>query len=222
MFQASPHGLMAPAGTPVATPADLRGGSMGVHVGGLKVMDLVKGTNGIDDVAVVEIPHADKFARAASGEFHAVQCHVIDEPIGVQAAEGAAPEVMRLSDHGLISTAQTIVAHDATLADTPDMVRAVLAAIFAGWEAAPADKPAAAATVVDRFVPEGSPDRDVAHQTKTLDLLEPPVLGGAGDRIGAIDPARWAEAARLMADHGIAPALPDLGVSLATGFWPAA
>ncbi|MEL6585067.1 MAG: ABC transporter substrate-binding protein [Pseudomonadota bacterium] len=74
MFQASPYGLMAPAGTALTSLDDLRGKRVGVHVDGVKVLDLVKGVNGIDDIEVVEIPYADKFERAASGEFYAVQC----------------------------------------------------------------------------------------------------------------------------------------------------
>lgn len=221
MFQASPYGLMAPAGTPLASLADLSGRRVGVHVDGVKVMALVQGVNGVDDIEVAEIPYADKFDRAASGEFHAVQCYVIDEPIGVAARVGAAPEVIKLSDHGFVSTAQTIVVHDDTLAADRGMVADVLAATFEGWARVLADKPAAAALVVERFVPEGSPYEDVAYQTRTLELLEPYVVPAGDGPIGAIDPEQWRAAARLMAEYGIVDALPDLDATLDTGLWPA-
>jgi NitT/TauT family transport system substrate-binding protein len=217
MFQASPYGLMAPVGSDLSALDALRGQAVGVHVDGVKVMALVKGVNGIDDIGVVEIPYADKWDRAASGEFAAVQCYVIDEPIGVAAATGAEPVVMRLSDHGLKSTAQTIVVSDATLAEQGDLVRGTLAAIFAGWERALADKPQAARIVVDAYVPEGSPYKDVAYQTRTLELLEPYVAGQGGP-LGVIDPETWTEAAQLMLDYGIVAALPDLPGTLATGY----
>jgi ABC-type nitrate/sulfonate/bicarbonate transport system substrate-binding protein len=71
MFQFSPYGLMAP-------PADqhflelnsleaLLGYEVGVHVDGLKVMDLVKGVNNVTDILVTEIPYADKWNRTSSG-----------------------------------------------------------------------------------------------------------------------------------------------------------
>lgn len=221
MFQASPYGLMAPAGAALTGLEDLRGKRVGVHVDGLKVMALVKGVSGIDDIAVEEIGYADKFDRAVSGEFAAVQCYVIDEPIGVAARHGAEPVVLKLSDVGFVSTAQTIVASEAMISDQPERIRDFLAATFAGWDRALADKPAAAKTVVDRFVPEGSPYKDVAYQTRTLELLEPYVRG-AGGPLGQIDPERWAEGAALMQRYGIVGGLPDLERSLAQGLWPAA
>jgi ABC-type nitrate/sulfonate/bicarbonate transport system substrate-binding protein len=218
MFQASPYGLMTRADAPLTSLQDLRGKRVGVHVDGVKVMALVKGVNGFDDIEVVEIPYADKFDRVLSGEFAAVQCYVIDEPIGVAARYGAAPSVLKLSDYGFVSTAQTIVASDRLLADRPEAVRAFLTATFAGWQAALADKEAAARIIVDSFVAEGSPYKDVAYQTETLRLLEPYVLG-SGVAIGVIDPEAWAAAARLMAEYGIVEALPDLDASLAEGFY---
>ena len=213
MFQASPYGLMAPAGSGLTDLDALRGGTVGVHVDGLKVMDLVKGVNGIADIEVVEIPYAEKFERTTSGEMAAVQCYVIDEPIGVEASQGAAPEVLELSDYGLLSTAQTIMAPAALLDRDPAMVDAFLEATFEGWRRVLADKPAAAARVVAEFVPDGSPYKDVLYQTRTLELLDPYVTGTGGP-IGVIDPARWTAAAALMAEYGILTDLPDLGTTL--------
>lgn len=223
MFQASPYGLMAPADRPLSSLDDLLGERVGVHVDGVKVMALVKGVNGLADDAfgVVEIPYADKFERAASGDLRAVQCYVIDEPIGVEAATGARPSVMKLSDHGFVSTAQTIFASEAVLAEKPEAVTAFLAATFEGWRRALADKEAAAEVTVERFVPEGSVYKDVPYQVEVLRLLEPYVTGeGAVETIGLIDPDRWALAARQMAEYGIVDALPDLEASLAPGFYP--
>jgi ABC-type nitrate/sulfonate/bicarbonate transport system substrate-binding protein len=165
----------------------------------------------------VEIDYANKFDRAVSGEFAAVQCYVIDEPIGVAARTGAEPEVLKLSDYGFISTAQTIVVSEATLAERPDLVKGVLAATFDGWTRALADKPGTAAVIVDRYVEEGSAYKDVAYQTRTLELLEPYVTGMGP--MGVIDPVKWREASELMAAYGIVAALPDLEASLAPGFF---
>lgn len=217
MFHASPYGLMTVPEVALASLTDLVGKRVGVHVDGIKVMKLVKGVNGITDIDVVEIPYADKFDRVVSGEFAAVQCYVIDEPIGVAAKYGFEPKVLRLSEHGLLSTAQTIVASERVLAEKPEAVRAFLAATFEGWARALKDKPRAAALVVERFVPEGSPYKDVAYQTRTLELLEPYVRGQGGP-LGVIDAKVWAEAARLMLEYGILEVLPDLSSSLALDF----
>lgn len=216
MFHASPYGLMTVPQVPLKRLSDLAGKRVGVHLDGIKVMELVKGVNGIDTIEVVEIAYARKFDRVLSGELAAVQCYVIDEPIGVARQYGYEPEVMKLSDHGFVSTAQTIVASDRLLAEKPDLVRAFLRATFAGWERALADKPRTAALVVERFVPEGSPYKDVPYQQRTLELLEPYVRG-AGGPLGVIDAAAWTQAAQLMLRYGIVTALPDLDRSLAPG-----
>ncbi|MGY2801718.1 ABC transporter substrate-binding protein [Thermostichus sp. MS-CIW-25] len=216
MFKASPYGLMTTPNQSLSSLADLRGKRVGVHLDGLKIMALVKGVNGIEDIEVVEIPYSNKYERVLSGEFAAVQCYVIDEPIGVAKQFGVEPKVLKLSDHGLLSTAQTIVASEATLADKPELVRAAMAATFEGWKRALADKPKTAAMIVERFVPEGSPYKDVAYQTRTLELLEPYVT--AGGRLGEIDPTVWKKAAELMMEYGILESLPDLTSTLAPGF----
>jgi ABC-type nitrate/sulfonate/bicarbonate transport system substrate-binding protein len=218
MFQASPYGLMAPPGSDLSSLMVLKGMEVGVHVDGVKVMALVKGVNAIDDINVTEIGYADKWQRAAAGEFAAVQCYVIDEPIGVATNFNVTPEVLRLSDFGLQSTAQTIVVSDDTLATKGDLVTGVLGALFAGWEEALADKAAAATIIVNEFVPEGSVYKDVAYQTRTLELLEPYVLVD-GRPIGVIDPDVWADAANLMLDYGIVSALPELNTTLAVEFF---
>lgn len=219
MFQASPYGLMTTPDRTLGSLQDLAGKRVGVHVDGVKVLALVSGVNKIPGIEVVEIPYGDKYERVRKGELHAVQCYVIDEPIGINAQYGAPPKVLKLSDYGFVSTAQTIVASEKLLADKPELVRAFLKATFDGWRATLADKPAAARLVVEQFVPAGSKYKDLAYQTETIQLLEPYVLGKGGlERIGVIDPEAWKSAARLMQEYGIVSTLPDLDRSLAQGF----
>ncbi|KAG7359692.1 NMT1/THI5 like domain containing protein [Nitzschia inconspicua] len=210
MFQFSPYGLMAPPDGAVELTSleALEGFSVGVHVDGIKVMELVKGVNGLADINVTEIPYADKWDRVVRGEMAAVQCYVIDEPIGVHTNYGVQPMVLRLSDHGLLSTAQTIVVSEETLESRGDLVTKVLGAIFQGWIVALADKPTAAAIIVNDYVPDDSVYKDIAYQTATLELLEPYVLV-EGRPIGVIDPEVWANAAELMLEYGIVNSLPD-------------
>jgi NitT/TauT family transport system substrate-binding protein len=84
MFQASPYALMLMPDRPARTLQDLIGQKVGVHADGIKVMELVKGINGIqpDQIEVVEIPYENKLERLISGELDALQCYAVDEPIG--------------------------------------------------------------------------------------------------------------------------------------------
>jgi hypothetical protein len=148
-----------------------------------------------------------------------IEGYVIDEPIGVKSNFGVSPTVLRLSEYGFISTAQTIVVSDETLATKGELVTRVLGAIFQGWVDTFADKPSAAQIVVENYVPEGSVYKDVAYQTETLELLEPYVLVEGRD-IGVIDSDIWKEAAELMLEYGIVDTLPtDLDSTLATEYY---
>ena len=225
MFQASPSGLMTHPENGIASLDDLRGKKVGMHIDGIRVMNLVKGVNGIadDEIAIIEIPYEGKFDRVLDGEFAAVQCYVVDEPIGVEAAFGVEPTVLRFSDYGFTSYAQVIIANDQLLATHPDAVRAFLAATFAGWSQALADIPAAAELVAGQYAADGSKYRDVAYQARSLELIGDYVrLNVGSDGIGVIDPATWTEASELMANYGIIDVSPSPKASLAAGFWPAA
>lgn len=216
MLQSSPYGLMTMPGVPLEDLTDLAGARVGVHVDGVKVMELIKGVNGLTDMEIVEIPYTSKFARVVSGEFAAVQCYVINEPMGVSAAYGVEPTVLKLSEFGFLSTAQTIVASERLLRDRPEAVRAFLAATFEGWAWALDNKPQSASIIVDQFVPVGSPYKDVVYQTRMLELIEPYVRG-AGSTLGVIDAALWHKASEQMHAYGIVQSLPDKSKSLAFG-----
>ena len=222
MFQASPYGLMTLPDTPMETLDDLKGKQVGVHDDGAKVMALVKSVNGYaqGDIELVEVPYDDKFGLVTRGEMTTVQCYVIDEPIGVAKTYGITPKIMHMRDHGFVSTAQTIVVHEKTLAEKPDAVRAFLSATFQGWDKVLADKPAAAEVVVDQFVPKGSIYKDVAYQTETLELLEDYVTGTDGTaEIGKIDAGRWATMAEQMVQFGIVETAPPADASLALDYY---
>lgn len=220
MFQFSPFGLMAPPPKDHFLDLDslkaLVGNEVGTHTDGLNVMALVKGVNNLTDITVTEIPYADKWNRTATGGIAAVQCYVIDEPIGIKSNFGVSPKVLRLSEYGYISTAQTIVVSDDTLATKGELVTRVLGAIFQGWKDTLANKPDAAKIIVDNYIPDGSSYKNVPYQTETLELLEAYVLVD-GREIGVIDPAIWKEAAQLMLKYDIVETLPaDLDSTLAT------
>ena len=136
-------------------------------------MALIMDMNGLTNINVTEIPYTDKWARVTTGELAAVQCYKIDEPIGIASTYNVTPnKVLKLSDYGFISMAQTIVVSEETLTMHGDHVTKVLGAIFQGWADVLKDKPVAAAIVVDNYVEEGSVYKDVAYQTQTLELLE--------------------------------------------------
>ncbi|MBD1918326.1 ABC transporter substrate-binding protein, partial [Phormidium sp. FACHB-77] len=125
MFQASPLALMSLPESEISTLADLVGKKVGVHVDGLQVMELVQGVSNLapGDIEVVEIPYENKNDLLMSGEFAAIQCYAVDEPIGFKAASGIEPAILNLSDYGYEAYAQVIFAHADLLTSEPDVVK---------------------------------------------------------------------------------------------------
>ncbi|MEO1592265.1 MAG: ABC transporter substrate-binding protein [Cyanobacteria bacterium J06632_22] len=225
MFQASPLALMTLPETAVTSIEDLRGQSVGVHVDGLAVMELVQGVSGFapGEIEVIEIPYENKYEKLLSGELAAIQCYAVDEPVGFAEAYGIAPDVLNLSDYGYEAYAQVIVAHDELIETAPEQISQFLKATFAGWSMTLADIPAAAAQVVDHYVEPGSKYEDLSYQTNSLALVaDYMLLGIEPEALGTIDPDRWLRMAERFAEYGILEVAPSLESSLTTAFWPPA
>jgi NitT/TauT family transport system substrate-binding protein len=224
MFQASPYGLMTIPDKPLETLASLKGSKVGVHDDGVKIMALVKGVNNYTDtdIMVENVPYANKFDKVISGEFAAVQCYVVDEPLGVEATYKLKPNVLRLAEYGFRSAAQVIMASDKMLSEKPEEVKAFLRATFDGWRLALSDIPAAAKIVAEKYAIKDSKYTDVAYQTASLTLIKEYVeLGVTPETIGVINVENWRAASELMAKYGIVATLPDMATSVAPEFMAA-
>jgi len=223
MFQASPLSLMSLPDTPIASPDALRGKKIAMHVDGLKVVDLVLAANGIarDSVEITTVTHEHKFDALAAGTFDAVQCYAVDEPIDFEMATGVAPVVMPLGPLGHDAYAQVIFAHDTLLAEHPDRVMAFLTASFDGWRRALAERDTTARIIVEHYADPTGKYADLDYQRRSLDRVAEFVLADIHPaRMGALDDARWRRTAATFAEHGIIPALPDIGASIDGGLWP--
>jgi NitT/TauT family transport system substrate-binding protein len=221
MFQASPYGLMALPDAPLDNLDALKGKTIGVHDDGVKIMALVMGVSNYkpDDIKVVNVPYDKKFDRVISGECVAVQCYVVDEPLGFEAAYKIKPKIMRMSDHGFRSAAQTIMASEAMFASKPDAVRGFLKATFDGWRLALADIPGTAKIVAEKYAVKGSKYADVAYQTASLALIKDYVeMGVTTQTLGMINPENWKGATELMAKYGIIDKVPDMSKSMTMEF----
>ena len=222
MFQASPLALMTLPGD-VLSLEDLVGKKVGMHVDGLAVMELVQGVNDLPEgaIEVVEIPYESKYDKLLSGEFAAIQCYAVDEPIGFESTYGIAPAVLNLADYGYEAYAQVIVAHSDLIETAPEQVSGFLKATFGGWSMTLDDMSAAAETVVASYVEPGSKYEDVIYQTRSLELIaEYMMLGIEPAALGTIDGDRWMRMAERFAAYGIIETAPSLADSLTTDFWP--
>jgi len=225
MFQGSPLSLMALPDAGVESLDDLSGRPVGVHLDGAQVLDLVIDAH-FDDGAgpsVSEIRREDKFERLLAGEFAAVQCYGVDEPIEFAAQTGIEPRVLSLSDYGHDAYAQVLFAHRELYEAENAALLGLLQAVFDGWRLALAHPAAAARLLVEKFIDPAGHYHDVDGQTRSLERVLDNVRGSLpAEALGAIDPERWQRTAAQFAARGIIPAAPPLGESLAVGFWPPA
>lgn len=225
MFQDSPLALMALPDGGVNSLDDLAGRAVGVHLDGAKVLDLVIDAHfeAGEAPAVSEIRREDKFDRLLAGEFAAVQCYGVDEPIEFAAQTGVEPRVLPLSDYGHDAYAQVLFAHRELYETQNDALLGLLQAIFDGWRLTAAHPAAAARLLVEKFIDPAGHYHDVDGQSRSLERVLDNVRGTLpAEALGAIDPERWRRAAEHFAAGGIIPAAPPLGESLAVGFWPPA
>jgi NitT/TauT family transport system substrate-binding protein len=220
MFQASPYGLMSLPDSGITSLSDLAGKRVGVHLDGIKVMELVKGISGISDIEVVEISHQNKLDRLLSGEFAALQCYAVDEPIGFLRQVGELPIVLPMDEYGYTAYAQVLFTTDALLEQQPEQVKTFLEASFEGWTIAFSNVIDTAQMIVQRYVEPNSQYFDLEYQIQSLELVKEYVMRGISEsQIGTISPERWQEAADRMAEYHIIETLTDVSDSIDLSFW---
>ena len=211
MLQASPLALISAARSPLRTPKDLIGKHIGLHEDGLKALDLVLTKHDIDlnQVDRTLIPYTDKFEPLTSGQFDAIQCYALDEPLDYSRQTGREPALLKLSDFGFDAYAQVIFASNRLLAERPQTVQQFLSATFEGWQQALDDMPATAALITTQY--KDSNVADAAYQRETLQRLKSYVLADEAQP-GLIASARWWRAAQQLADCGLIQSVPQQGL----------
>jgi len=220
MFQASPYALMTLPNNGITTLSDLAGKTVGVHVDGVKVMELVKGINNLPDIQVVEVPYENKLDRLLNGEVDALQCYAVDEPIGFMQQVGQTPTLLPMDEYGYKAYAQVFFTTDTLIEQQPEQIRAFLEASFAGWQQALADIPSAAQRVAATYATADSKYTNVEYQTQSLQLISDYVLRGIdAAQIGTISAEQWQQTTDLMAEYGIIATAPDVETSLDLSLW---
>ena len=211
MLQSSPLSLISDARRPVSTPQELVGKRVGLHEDGLKALALILTRQGIDpqQVTCTLIPYTEKFEPLTSGQFDAIQCYALDEPLDYTRQTGQEPVLLRFSDFGFEAYAQVIFASNQLLAQSPDAVKSFLTATFEGWQRALQDIPSTAQLITTQY--GESNVRDMAYQRETLKRLSAYVMPNQV-KPGTIALTRWYEAAQQLADCGLIVAVPDQGV----------
>jgi ABC-type nitrate/sulfonate/bicarbonate transport system substrate-binding protein len=222
MFQASPYALMAMPNSNIKSLQDLVGKKVGIHADGVKVMELVKGVNGLkpNDIEVIEIPYENKLDRLIKGELSAIQCYAVDEPIGFTQRVGEAPILLPMDQYGYKAYAQVFFTTDTMLQQHPEQVKAFLEASFEGWKQALANIPAAAKLIAEVYAEKDSKYTNIEYQQKSLELVSEYVMRGiSANQLGIISTEQWQQSTNLMAQYGIIERALDPQTSLDLSLW---
>ena len=201
MLQFSPLAWMVRADSPISGFADFARRTIGVHLDGVTALDFALRSAGLtmDDVDVVDVPY-DKTAQLLNGDLDVCQCNGLVEPIEVR-AEGGEIRVVWARDVGYSVHSQVLSTSRATYRASTGEVEGFLDALWDGWRAAYRDPVGTASMIVERHLPESTPE----VQYQILVAQRPWVLGsdGSGPHLGVIDPDRLQGSIDLLANGGV-------------------
>lgn len=219
MLQVSPLSLMSLPQLGLSELQQLPGKRVGVHDDGRKALNLVLNQNQVstDQIDIVTIPYRDKYQRLLNGEFDAVQCYALDEPLDFARRLSQSPTLLTFHDYGFDAYSQVIFAPTQLLAEHPQTIHRFLAATFTGWRWA-IDNPAqTAALLIKQYVEPDYQDSD--YQTQSLEVIANYVKRN-NQKIGSLDSIRWQRSAQQLAQTGLIDTLPALRTSIDLSFWP--
>ncbi|TRW46810.1 ABC transporter substrate-binding protein [Georgenia yuyongxinii] len=225
LYQEYPVVLIVPADSPITSPADLAGHSVGVpgpfgetYFGLLALL----GAAGLTE-ADVDVEHIGftQQAALAAGHVDAVMGFVNNDAVNFAGA-GMAVRTIEIPPNAdgvtpLVGIGLGVL--DETAAARPDDVAAVVEATLRGAADVAAD-PAAAVELAAEYVPDlDRPDRQQAALA-TLEATVP--LYGEASGFGAQDPATWAAMVAFMTERGLLEADVDAADAWTAKFLPAA
>ena len=191
IYNKKPDSLEVPAGSPIATFADLAGRkvAIGSYSSSNVVWPLVAKLNGLDPASVnmLKVDAAALAPMLASGQVDAILNWVTVAPLDAAVMKEAGKELVVIpwSKFGYEGYGQSIVAGESVLKDRPEVVKAFLRAYAKAAKLAIAD-PAVAGEAVHKAVPSVDPVVATAEFSASIPLISNEFSDKHG--IGALEP----------------------------------
>lgn len=216
-WQDYPVGVAAPAGSGIRTPADLAGMRVGIpclcgasYVGYQALMSAA----GVQaDAATLDVIGYNQVEALAAGTEDAVVIYVNNEPIQLE-AQGMELEFIRVADY-LRLASNGMITNEQTIAEHPELVRAMVAASLRGLQDT-LDDPEAAFEICKHFV-EGLDQADQAVQRR---VLAASIELWRADRLGYSDPQAWENMLQVLLAMGSLAQPIDITLAYSNDFLP--
>jgi NitT/TauT family transport system substrate-binding protein len=206
VYQDSPLGIMVHASRNLSSIAGVfKGGTVALQQG-LPFAALLEKKYGFGHVHVVPSPNGD-ITSFLNDEMFAQQCYITSEPLTAK-KKGVAVKTFPVSDTGYNPYSTVLATSDETLRKSPDMVKAMVAAVREGWRAY-LDDPKATNEKMHQMNPSMDLDTfaEVAEAQKPF-IESPSITSGDTPKngLGTMSNVRWETLIGQLKDLGYIPA----------------
>lgn len=217
-WQDYPVAIAAPAKSGIVKPADLKGKRVGIPIlGGASYIGyraLLSAAGLPADTAKLDVIGFNQVEALLAGTEDAAVVYVNNEPVAL-AGKGFPVNIIRVADYVHLAS-NGLITNETTIAQRPELVRAMNAAILHGLQDVLAD-PDQAYEICKKYV-TGLAQADQAVQRKILD--ESMVFWRA-KRLGYSDPQSWDNMQRVLLDMGLVTKPLDVSQAFTNQFLPA-
>jgi NitT/TauT family transport system substrate-binding protein len=197
----SVYGLISLAEANIKQPKDLEGKKLAVTAGDAltQLFPAFAKATGIDrdKISLVQIDPAGKVPALLEKRVDVILGGLDDQYFLVK-QKGGHPAGMGFADHGANTVGLTIIANQATLDKSPDMVKRFLRATAKSWKAAIAD-PDAAIEALLKVKPEL--DRNSQKEQLVTDISFIPSDANKGKPFGFSADSDWARTMQILKDY---------------------
>lgn len=209
MLNVLPYAVVSLEEKNIRTAKDLEGKSLAITPGdGLtQTWPAVVAANKLDEskIKLVHMAPQAKIPAVTEKQVDALLGGADDQAIAIE-AKGMKTRALKFSDLGVPLIGFTILTHQDTIKDRPDLVRKVVAASLKGFEDAVKD-PDAAVAAVKKIAP--LVDADVVKKQLTVDLSLLFSRANEQKRLGWGPPADWQSTIQLLKQYrGLETSLP--------------
>jgi len=200
MMQYSGIGWITLKSSNINSIADFAGKRIGIHGDGETAIKITLEQFGLNtnDVEIIEIGY-DYPQLLQSGEFDAIQCLVMVEPLELEEEEFDI-QVFPAYEWGYEVYSQVIATSDRLITTEPEKVKQFLQTTFDGWRYAFANPQEAASIIVSHYLHESTE----AMQKKIIKALYPLFIGKLGlEKLGWMEASRWSKSIYYLSNYNL-------------------